>query len=98
MLIILESSGQQLNGQMISLALHLHLLALFLIIAFNLQKQHRTFQKSYLKLKDDPHNFVLKSWKILQHRTLPKAFGVTLIRKRKHVMYNQDVVTMMVSL
>jgi len=97
-LIILQSSGQKMNGQMISLTLHLHLLALFLIIALNLQKQHRKFQKSYLKLKDDPHNFVLKSWKILQHRTLPKAFGVTLIRKRKHVMYNQDVVTMMVRL
>ncbi|XP_016933741.2 uncharacterized protein Grl62b [Drosophila suzukii] len=96
-LIILQSSGQKLNGQMISLTLHLHLLALFLIIALNVHKQHCKFQKSYLKLKDDPHNFVLKSWKILQHRTLPKAFGVTFIRKRKHVMYNQDVVTMMFS-
>jgi len=44
-LIILQSSGQQLSGQMISLTLHLHLLALFLIIALNLQKQHRKFQK-----------------------------------------------------
>ncbi|XP_037722536.1 LOW QUALITY PROTEIN: uncharacterized protein LOC119555292 [Drosophila subpulchrella] len=94
-LIILQSSGQQLNGQMIFLTLQLHLLALFLIIALNLQKQHRKFQKSFLKLKDDPHKFVLKSWKILQRRTLPKAFGVTFIRKRKSVLYNQDVVTMM---
>ncbi|KAH8349617.1 hypothetical protein KR084_002776 [Drosophila pseudotakahashii] len=93
--LILHSSGQHMNAQMISLALHLGLLALFLIIALNLEKQHRKFQKSYLKLKDDPNYFVLKSWRLLQHRTLPKAFGVTLIRKREKMMYNQDVVTIM---
>ncbi|XP_039487061.1 uncharacterized protein LOC120448904 [Drosophila santomea] len=95
--IILQSSDQQMNAQMISLMLHLLLLALFFIIASNLHKQHRKFQQSYLVLKDDPNYFVLKSWRLLHHRTLPKAFGVTLLRKREKVQYKQDVVTMMFS-
>ncbi|KRK00823.1 uncharacterized protein LOC26534495 [Drosophila yakuba] len=95
--IILQSSDQQMNAQMISLMLHLLLLALFFIIASNLQKQHRKFQQSYLVLKDDPNYFVLKSWRLLHHRTLPKAFGVTFLRKREKVQYKLDVVTMMFS-
>ncbi|XP_016969407.2 uncharacterized protein LOC108037366 [Drosophila rhopaloa] len=94
---ILHSSGQQVYAQMVSLTIHLLLLALYFEIACNLQKQHRKFQKNYLKLKDDPNNFVLKSWRLLTHRTLPKAFGVTFLRKHEKVQYKQDVVTMMFS-
>ncbi|XP_017079827.1 uncharacterized protein LOC108113661 [Drosophila eugracilis] len=97
MLMILHSSGPQLTAQMISLALHLLMLTLILIIASNLQEQHRKFQRNYLKLRDDPNNFVLKSWRLLQHRTLPQAFGVTFMRKREKVKYKQDVVTLMFS-
>ncbi|XP_043650188.1 uncharacterized protein LOC122618112 [Drosophila teissieri] len=95
--IILQSSGQQMNAQMISLMLHLLMLTLFIIIASNLQKQHRKFQTSFLVLKDDPNYFVLKSWRLLHHRTLPTAFGVTFLRKREKAQYKQDVVTMMFS-
>ncbi|KQS43136.1 uncharacterized protein LOC26526508 [Drosophila erecta] len=94
---ILQSTSQKMNAQMISLMLHLLLLVLFLTIALNLQKQHRKFQRSYLVLKDDPNYFVLKSWSLLHHRTLPKAFEVTFLRKRKKIRYKQDVVTMMFS-
>ncbi|KAH8374004.1 hypothetical protein KR200_011187 [Drosophila serrata] len=97
MLMILKSSGQHLNVQLIHLTLHLLLVALFLIIAYNLQHQHRKFQRSYLRLADDPDYFVLKSWRLLKHRTLPQAFGVTFMRRREKVKYKQDVVTMMFS-
>lgn len=96
--IILKCSGIQMNAQIISLILHLLLLGLFMIIASNLQKQHRKFQKSYIGLKDDPNYFVLKSWRLLQNRTLPQAFGVTFLRKREKVQYKQDVITMLVSI
>jgi len=96
--IILKCSGIQMNAQIISLILHLLLLALFMIIALNLQKQHRKFQKSYIGLKDDPNYFVLKSWRLLQNRTLPQAFGVTFLRKREKVQYKLDVITMLVSI
>lgn len=98
MLIILQSPSQKLNVQVIHLTLHLLLLALFLVIAYNLQNQHRKFQRSYLRLADDPNYFVLKSWRLLQHRTLPQAFGVTFMRRRENIKHKQDVVTMMVSL
>ncbi|KAH8255203.1 hypothetical protein KR038_004290 [Drosophila bunnanda] len=98
MRILLQRSGHHLNIQLIHLTLHLLLVALFLIIAYNLQNQHRKFQRSYLRLADNPDYFVLKSWRLLQHRTLPQAFGVTFMRRREKVKYKQDVVTMMVSL
>ncbi|KAH8296100.1 hypothetical protein KR054_001835 [Drosophila jambulina] len=96
-LMILKSSGQNLNVQLIYLTLHLLLVALFLVIAYNLQHQHRKFKRSYLKLEDNPEYFVLKSWRLLQHRTLPQAFGVTFMRRREKLKYKQDVVTMMFS-
>ncbi|EDW29625.1 GL22658 [Drosophila persimilis] len=37
------------------------------------------------------------SWRLLQHRTLPQAFGVTLMRRRQHLRRNQDIVTTMFS-
>ncbi|XP_017059547.1 uncharacterized protein LOC108100273 [Drosophila ficusphila] len=95
MLMIIKSSDQHVNIQIIYLTLHLILLSLFFAIATNAQNQHRRFQKNYLKLKDNPNHFVLKSWRLLQHRTLPKAFGVTLMRKREKCSHKQDVVTMM---
>ncbi|XP_017022873.1 uncharacterized protein Grl62b [Drosophila kikkawai] len=96
-LMILKSSGQHLNVQMIHITLHLLLVALFLVIAYNLQNQHRKFQGSYLRLADDPNYFVLKSWRLLQHRTLPQAFGVTFMRRRKKDKYKKDVVSLMFS-
>ncbi|XP_052847572.1 uncharacterized protein LOC128259305 [Drosophila gunungcola] len=94
---ILESSGQLVNAQLIYLTIHLLILALFFLIGWNLKTQHCKFQKSYLKLKDDPNKFVIKSWRLLQHRTLPKAFKVTFLRRQEKVQSKQDVITMMFS-
>ncbi|KAH8378736.1 hypothetical protein KR009_001011 [Drosophila setifemur] len=87
----------EVNVEIIPLILNLINLALLLLIALNLQKKYAKFQRSYLKLGDDPNYFVLKSWRLLQHRTLPQAFGITLMRKREKLKYKQDIVTMMYS-
>ncbi|XP_034658241.1 uncharacterized protein LOC117895003 [Drosophila subobscura] len=97
LLMLQPGAGQQLSLQLIYMLILLLLLALLLLIALNLQRQQSSFQRNFLRLRDDPNYFVLKSWRLLQHRTLPQAFGVTLMRRRQYLKRQQDIVTIMFS-
>ncbi|XP_026849034.1 uncharacterized protein LOC6599094 [Drosophila persimilis] len=97
LLMLQHGTGRQLSLQLVYIVLLLLLQALLLLIGLNLQRQRRRFQRNFLRLRDDPNLFVLRSWRLLQHRTLPQAFGVTLMRRRQHLRRNQDIVTTMFS-
>lgn len=82
--------------QLVHLALLLAVLITLLLAAQDLQQQRRHFDLNYLRLEDRVEYFELKSWCLLRHQTMPKPFGLPLLRRMPKPQQKRDVITMLV--